>query len=98
MVVSEIRSLYQDENDLLRTVIKRVYEEWDAERQQWTLKKIEYIFTDPEFPVPSDNVEISVEHRHGWLIPPEWEFITEEGECTRQDVNGEWRGHTYGVV
>lgn len=98
MVVSEIRSLYQDENDLLRTVIKRVYEEWDAERQQWTLKKIEYIFTDPEFPVPSDNVEISVEHRHGWLIPPEWEFITEEWECTRQDVNCEWRGHTYGVV
>ena len=77
MVVSEIRSLYQDENDLLRTVIKHVYEKWDTERKQWTLKKIEYIFTDPEFTVPSDTVEVSVEHRHGWLIPPEWEFISE---------------------
>ena len=33
MVVSEIRSLYRDENDLFRTVIKRIYEEWDAERE-----------------------------------------------------------------
>ena len=41
MVVSEIRSLYRDENDLFRTVIKRIYEEWDAEREQWHLKKIE---------------------------------------------------------
>ena len=95
MVVSEIRSLYQDENDLLRTVIKRVYEEWDDERNQWILKKIEYIFTDPEFPVPSDDLEVSVEHRHGWLIPPEWEFITETWAYTRKDVNSEQRGHTY---
>jgi hypothetical protein len=41
MVVSEIRSLYRDENDLFRTVIKRIYEERDAEREQWDLKKIE---------------------------------------------------------
>ena len=34
MVVSEIRSLYRDENDLLRTVIKRIWEEWDAEWEQ----------------------------------------------------------------
>ena len=95
MVISEIRSLYQDENDLLRTVTKRIYEAWDPERRQWHLKKIEYIFADPEFPVPSDNVEASVETRHGWLIPPEWEFITEEWICTRQDVNSEQRGHTY---
>ena len=39
--VSEIRSLYRDENDLFRTVLKRIYEEWDAEREQWHLKKIE---------------------------------------------------------
>ena len=37
MVISEIRSLYRDENDLFRTVIKRIYEEWDAAREQ--LKK-----------------------------------------------------------
>ena len=33
MVVSEIRSIYQDENDLLRTVIKRIWEEWVCTRQ-----------------------------------------------------------------
>ena len=27
MVISEIQSLYRDENDLFRTVIKRIYEE-----------------------------------------------------------------------
>lgn len=93
MVISEIRSLYQDENDLLRTVVKRIYEVWDAEREQWTLKRVEYIFDEP--PVPSDTIEISVEHRHGWLIPPEWEFITEEWVCTRQPVDSERGRHTY---
>ena len=96
MVISEIRSLYNDENDLLRTVTKRIYEQWDAELEQWHLKKVEYIFADPEFPLPSDNIEVSVEHRHGWLIPPEWEFITEEWVYTRQSaVDGERRRHTY---
>ena len=52
-VVSEIRSLYRDENDLFRTVIKRIWEEWDAGHEQWHLKRIEFIFEDPEFPVPS---------------------------------------------
>ena len=51
---------------------------------------------DPEFPVPSDNIEVSVETRHGWLIPPEWEFITEAWEYTRQAVESERHGHTYG--
>ena len=74
MVVSEIRSLYRDENDLFRTVTKRVYEEWDAEREQWNLRRIEFIFEDPELPLPSDNPVIAVEQRHGWLIPPAWEF------------------------
>ena len=66
---------------------------WDAELERWHLKKVEYIFDDP--PVPSDNTEVSVEHRHGWLIPPEWEFISEEWIWTRQAVDGERRGHTY---
>ena len=33
MVVSEIQSLYRDENDLLRTVTKRIYEQWNAQLQ-----------------------------------------------------------------
>ena len=55
MVISEIRSLYRDENDLFRTVTKRIWEEWDAGLQQWNLKRIEFIFEDPELPVRSDN-------------------------------------------
>ena len=31
MVISEIQSLYRDDNDLLRTVIKRIYEQWDPQ-------------------------------------------------------------------
>ena len=68
--MSEIRSLYRDENDLFRTVLKRIWEEWDAEQEQWNLKRIEFIFEDPELPLPSDNPAIAVEQRHGWLIPP----------------------------
>ena len=51
MVVSEMRSLYRDENDLFRTVIKRIYEQWNAQLQQWDLRRIEFIFEDPELPV-----------------------------------------------
>ena len=87
MVVSEIRSLYRDENDLFRTVTKRIYEAWDAEQEQWHLKKIEYIYEDQEFPVSSDNVNVAVETRHGWLIPPEWEFVTEAWEYERKPVS-----------
>ena len=86
MVVSEIRSLYRDENDLFRTVTKRVYEEWDAEREQWNLRRIEFIFEDPELPLPSDNPVIAVEQRHGWLIPPEWEFQSEVWAYERKRV------------
>ena len=84
MVVSEIRSLYRDENDLFRTVLKRIWEEWDAEREQWHLKRIEFIYEDPELPLPSDNPAIAVEQRHGWLIPPAWEFISEVWEYERK--------------
>ena len=86
MVVSEIRSLYRDEDDLFRTVIKRIYEERDAEQAQWHLKKIEFIYEDPEFPVPSDNSAVAVEQRHGWLIPPAWEFISEVWVYERKRV------------
>ena len=89
MVISEIQLLYRDENDLFRTVIKRIYEEWDAELQQWNLKRIEFIFEDPELPVRSDNPAVAVEQRHGWLIPPEWEFISEVWECERRSPESE---------
>ena len=52
--MSEIRSLYRDENDLFRTVIKRIYEDWDAEQEQWHLKRIEFVYEAPEFSVPSE--------------------------------------------
>ena len=84
MVVSEIRSLYRDDNDLFRTVIKRIWEEWDAEQEQWHLKRIEFIYEDPELPVPSENPAVAVEQRHGWLVPPEWEFISEVWEYERK--------------
>ena len=86
MVISEIRSLYRDENDLFRTVIKRIWKEWDAEPEQWNLRWIEFIFEDPELPVRSDNPAVAVEQRHGWLIPPEWEFISEIWECERKSA------------
>lgn len=87
MVVSEIQSLYRDENDLFRTVIKRLYEEWDADQEQWHLKRIEFIYEDPEYPVPSDNPAVAVEQRHGWLVPPEWEFVSEVREYERKPVS-----------
>ena len=86
MVVSQAQSLYRDENDLFRTVIKQIYEEKDADREQCHLKRIEFIFEDPEFPVPSDNPAVAVEQRHGWLIPPEWEFLSEVWEYARKRV------------
>ena len=87
MVVSEIRSLYRDENDLFRTVLKRIYEEWDDALDQWNLRRIEFVFEDPEFSVPSDNPAVAVEQRHGWLIPPAWEFQSEVWEYERKPVS-----------
>ena len=86
MVVSEIRSLYRDANDLFREVLKRIYEEWDADREQWYLKKIEFVYEDPDLPVPSENPAVAVEQRHGWLVPPDWEFVSEVWECERKPV------------
>ena len=89
MFVSEIRAQYIDENDLFRTVLKRIYEDWDAARNQWHLKKIEYIFCEPEYPVLSEPVNVAVETRHGWLIPPDWEFDTEVWVYTRKEVTSD---------
>ena len=86
MVVSEIRSLYRDENDLFREILKRIYEVWDAELEQWHLKKIEFVFEDPDLPVPSDDPAVAVERRHGWLVPPAWEFVSEIWAYERKPV------------
>ena len=84
MVISQIRSLYRDENDLLRTVIKRIYEEWDSDQEHWNLKKVAFIFCDPDLPLPSERRGISAEYRHGWIIPPAWEFVSEVYEYERK--------------
>ena len=93
MVISEIRSLYRDENDLFRTVTKRIWEEWDEGLQQWDLRRIEFIFEDPELPVRSDNPAMAVEQRHGWLIPPEWEFQSEVCAYERKRVQEDVYDH-----
>ena len=84
MVISQIRALYRDENDLLRTVIKRVYEELNSTLEEWRLKKIEFIFPDDDLPLHTDSPEASVEHQHGWIVPPSWEFVSEVREYERK--------------
>ena len=86
MVISEIRSLYRDENDLLRTSIKRIYELWNENLRQWDLLKIEFIYEAPDYPLRSDNPEETVEERHGWVIPPAWQFISEVWAYERKPV------------
>ena len=46
MVISQIQSLYRDEDDLFRTVIKRIYEEQVGDK--WVVKKVEIIYEDGE--------------------------------------------------
>ena len=77
MVISQIQSLYSDEDDLFRTVIKRIYEEQVGDK--WVVKKVEIIYEDGEPAQP-------LESRHGWIIPPEWEFISEVTEYERKPV------------
>lgn len=87
-VVSQIRSLYRDEDDLFRTVLKRIYESWNEDLQQWDLLKIEFIYEDPDYPVRSDNTApATVEDRRGWVIPPAWEFRSEVWEFERKPVS-----------
>ena len=37
--------------------------------------------------MPSDNPAVAVEQRHGWLIPPAWEFVSEVWEYERKPVS-----------
>ena len=46
--------------------------------------------------MPSDNPAVAVEQRHGWLIPPKWEFQSEVLEYERNLVDGD-RGEDSGT-
>ena len=67
----------------MRTLIKRVYAQWHAPLGQWRLKKIEFLFPD-DLPEHTDSSEVSVEHQHGWVVSPEWEFVSEVREYERK--------------
>ena len=43
MVISEIRALYTDENDLIRMVVKRIYEDYDPEHKHRHISKFDII-------------------------------------------------------
>ena len=68
----------------MRILIKRVYEQWNAPLGQWRLKKIEFLFPDDDLPVHTDSPGAAVEHQHGWVVPPTWEFISEVREFERK--------------
>ena len=95
LFVSEIRAQYLDEDDHFRGVTKRIWEAYDPEVRQWHLKRVEYIFEEPDYPVSSGPLNVAVEARHGWLIPPEWEFDMEVWVYTRQPADRPPEGHTY---
>ena len=87
MVVSEIRSLYRDENDLFRTVTKRIYEQWNAQLQQWDLRRIEFIFEDPELPCASDN-PCDSSRTAAWVADSAGMGISIGGLGVRAEVSG----------
>ena len=73
--------------DRVPTVTNRIHEKWNVEQKQWCLKKIEFVFEDPDLPVPSDDPAVAVEQRHGWLVPPAWEFVSKVWEYERKPVS-----------
>ena len=78
MFISEIRAQYRDGDSLLfHTVVKRIYEEQVGER--WVVRKVEIIYED------GDPVQ-PIEYRDGWIIPPEWEFMSEKWTYKRKPV------------
>ena len=57
---------------------------WNLAREQWHLNKVEFLFPDNDPPFDADRPETAVEHRHGWIVPPEWEFVSEVREYDRK--------------
>ena len=79
LFVSEIRAQYRDADSLLfHGVVKRIYEEQVGER--WIVRKVEIVYEsgDPEQPI---------EYCDGWIIPPEWEFMSERWTSKRKPVS-----------
>lgn len=78
MFVSEIRAQYRDlESLLFHTVVKRIYEEQVGER--WVVRKVEIIYED------GDPVQ-PIAYRDGWIVPPEWEFMSERWTHRRKPI------------
>lgn len=79
MFVSEIRAQYRDLDSLLfHTVVKRIYEEQVGER--WVVRKVEIIYED------GDPVQ-PIAYCHGWIVPPEWEFMSERWTHRRKPLS-----------
>ncbi len=74
--VSKITGVFRDKNNLLHTVIKHISEEWNTDKKQWIVKKIEIIYQNDELTLP-------IEYHHDWIAPREWEFISENWEYRR---------------
>ena len=87
MVISEIQSLYRDEDDLFRTVIKRIYEQWNVQLQQWNLRRIEFIFEDPELPVRVRQSRGGC-RTAAWLAYPAGMGVPVGGLGVRAEVSG----------
>ena len=79
LFVSEIRAQYRDADSLLfHTVVKRIYEEQVGER--WIVRKVEIVYE-------SGGPEQPIAYRNGWIIPPEWEFMSEYWTSKREPVS-----------
>ena len=79
MVVSEIRAQYRDPESLLfYTVIKRIWEE--SVDGTWVVRKVEIVYGDGDPMQP-------IEYRDGWIIPPEWEFMSQRWCYERKPVS-----------
>ena len=60
--------------------------QWDPQLEQWDFLKLEFVFQYPDLPLRSDNPAATVEARHGWIVLPAWEFISEVWAYERKPV------------
>ena len=62
------------------------------------------LFPDDDLPGHTDSPGASIEHQRGWVVPPEWEFVSEVREYERKpesDVRYDHEGAVddpFGVV
>ena len=67
----------RDENRELQTDIKRIWEVWDLDDGLSQVDRAEIFYRD-NYAKPSHPLE----YRYGWIIPPEWELVSEVWEYT----------------